>query len=326
MSKMLPQFNALVLDVIVIVLLLSLIALGVFKGIKHIAINFVLLIGSIALSFTSVTNVLKVQIVQLLSSNIKLGIGVGDEVKLGIYVAYTFIAALILTILFYVILRLLKYLIVVLIKRNMLKNNKLPKITTKLSRIFGGIFSLVFNGALFIVMLCLFTTPLIGGNKTSDSSYVTKHIVKLDDLLLDAISEDELLQEKIMVKLVKGDLIENVDDETAKSFKGLSELVNSNKLTPENLDNPQEIVNSLHDVLYIVVNHGLDENKVEIDGFEKVVELTRNMANASVNAINGLHTSEEKLVANNTLATYNLLVELGLQESADIFERVFQLQ
>ena len=41
-SKMIPQFNSIILDVAVIVVLLAVIALGAFKGIKHVSINFVL--------------------------------------------------------------------------------------------------------------------------------------------------------------------------------------------------------------------------------------------------------------------------------------------
>ena len=56
---MIPQFNAVILDIAVVLVLLAITAFGVLKGVKHASINFLLLAGSAVLSFTSIVSFLK---------------------------------------------------------------------------------------------------------------------------------------------------------------------------------------------------------------------------------------------------------------------------
>lgn len=323
---MIPQFNSIILDVVVVVLLLSVIALGAFKGIKHIAINFALFIGSLALSLTSLTNVIKSTITSLLASKINFGAGVADEVKVGMALLYNLIAALLLAILFYVILRLLKAIICFVIKRKKLKLNQLPSTPNKISRITGALFSLVFNGAFVIVLLSIFALPLVGGNKTMDSGYVAKHVEKADDAILDAIMDENLLEEKLLVKLVRGDVLVKVSDEDARAIVKISELVGGGKLIPEKIEEPQVNLDYLHAVLLFINNQALDENGVEVDGFEKAVELTRDAVAKAINQMNSLHGEQEPIEAKNTLAISNLVKKLGLKESAETFETIFVMK
>lgn len=320
---MIPQFNAIVLDVIVIVMLLSIVALGAFKGIKHISIDFTLLAGSIALSFSSLTKPLKSYIIELLAPNIKLGAGISNEVKLGVNFLYLAMASLVLTVLVYILLRLIKYLVFMLLKKNMIKRNQLPKYPDVVSRILGGVFSLIFNGALFIVLLSGFANPFVGGDKTVNSSFVTKYVIQVEDVVIKDLIKDPLAETKLVLKVVKGDLFAEISDKDAQNFIGLSTLVSEGKLVPDSLENVQDVLDGMYNLLSLVSSHALDEEGIEVDGFEKAVELTRNLVTDSINAMNSLNTSGEKITAKNTLAISNLLKKVVKNEIVDIFESVF---
>ena len=326
MSKMIPQFNSIILDVAVIVILLAVIALGAFKGIKHVSINFVLFMGSLALALTSLTNIVKEPILAILSEKIKLGAGVGDEAKLGAYFLYPLMASLILAVLVYVVLRLLKCLIVMIARRKMVKANKLPPSPGKKSRIFGALFSLVFNGALVVILLSILNTPLVGLDKTMETSKVATHVASLDDLVIELVSDDELLDEKVLIKLVRGDVLVAVSDQDAQAIADISELIAKGGLIPEKLDEPQKAVDALHSVLLFVTNHALDDEGVERDGFEKAVELTRDLVAKSVNKMNTLNAGQAAIEAEDTLAVSNLIRKLGLAEAAATFEAVFVIK
>lgn len=323
---MIPQFNSIILDVAVIVILLAVIALGAFKGIKHVSINFVLFAGSLALAFTSLTNVVKAPILALLSDKIKLGAGVGDEAKLGAYFLYPLMAALILAILVYVVLRLLKCLIVMIAKRKMIKANKLPPTPGKKSRIFGALFSLVFNGALVVVLLSILNTPLVGLDKTMESSKVATHVANLDDMIIEAVCDEELLDEKVLIKLLRADVLVAVSEEDAKAMEDIAELIAKGGIVPEKLDEPQQILDDMHAVLLFITNHALDENGVERDGFEKAVELSRDLVAKAVNKMNALNAGQPAIEAENTLAVANLIRKLGLEEAVITFEAVFVIK
>jgi len=323
-----PIFNAIVFDVLIIVLLLLIIFIGVLKGIKHTLINFGLLAASIALSFTSFLNIIKLPIVNFLSSKIVLGVGISEEVKIGVNLIYLFVASLVLTVLFYLIFRLAKHLIFMIIKKNMIKANKLPPRLDVWSRVFGGVFSLILYGAIVIVSLSAIDNPLVGGNKTISNGYVTKYIEKTDELLINVFNKDvgETYEDKLLIKLVKGDLYVKVSEETIEDIKVLSELVSSGKLVPTDLSSLDQTVKYMEHLLRFVTNNLLDEKGIEKDGFEEVVELTRNIVTKTINEINILHKGDTPLEANNTLAISNSLRKLGLVDINEIFETVFVIK
>lgn len=324
---MLPQFNPIVLDVVVVVLLLFILVLGAFKGLKHTLINFVLLLGSIALSFCSLTNVIKIYIIDLLSKIVKFGAGVSNEVKLGVSFTYMFAASLVLTLLLYVLFRLLKAVIVSFSKRRKEKRNELVHLPRKTSRFFGAVFSLLLNGALALVMLSVFTTPLIGGNKTSEISYVTKHIDKLDDEVIKLCGGNELVDEHILIRLVRGDFFIKVEEKDVKYLVDISEFLSEDHLVPQTLDGIQEYLDSMRSLLSFVISQGLDKDGVERDGFEKAVELTRELVVTSINQMNSLKGDGAQIDAEGTLAISDLLVKLGIKDSTiDIFESVFSIK
>lgn len=324
---MIPQFNSIILDVVVVVLLLTIIAIGAFKGIKHIAINFGLFLVSLALSLTPLTNIIKNTIINLFFHKIELGAGVGDEIKIGVSMSYRLIAALILTLLLYVILRLIKLIIVMMYKRRKLKSNQLISPPRRVSRVTGAIFSFFFNGIMFIFLLSLFALPMVGGNKTLNSSYIAKHIERSDDFIIELVTDDtDLVKEKILVKVLNADILLKVNQQDAEAMKNIYELVESGKFMPEDLSEPQKQVDYLYSVLMYVEKFALDENGLEIDGFEKFVERTRDAVEKSVNQINTLHGKQSPIDAKNTLAVANLIKKIGLEKTAIIFESIFVMK
>lgn len=326
---MIPLFNAIILDVAVVAIVLLIIFFGALKGIKHTLINFVLLAGSIALSFTSFLNVVKAPIMNLLSDKIVLGAGVANEIKLGMHMTYNFLASFVLTLLFYLIFRLVKVLICMMIKRRNLKANKLPVRVNKVSRFLGGVFGLIFNGALVVIFLSIFATPLVGGDKTLENSYVSKYVEDLDDMIVKLIvdeKEADVFETKILVNLLKGNLYSKVSVESVEDLQDISKLVESGKFIPTNLENVNEVLDHMYHILNFVNTHALDEKGLEVDGFEKAVALTRDMVSNSINEFNSLKGEGPLIEAEKTLAIQNQLKKLGLTEAATTFENVFVIK
>lgn len=320
---MIPQFNSIVLDVIVVLLLAVIAVFGALKGIKHVSLNFLLLAGSIALAFSPLTDIIKLFVIDLLSKYIQLGAGVSDAARFGVYFSYKFFSALVLTLVLYLLLRLFKYLIVVLVRKRAIKNNKLPSPTSVVSRVFGGIVNFLFGGVIFIVGLSILNTPVIGLNKTMENGYVAKHIANVDDLILDNYVEDKLIEEKVIIKILFGDLFMEVDNDSAKALKGISGFMNDATLVPSSLENIQQNLDAIHDLLLLVDTYAIDEAGSPKDGLEQVVYLTKDLMNKVINQMNELHKSEEPIEATGTLAISNLLTKLGLKESVEIFENIF---
>ena len=314
---MLPVFNGLILDVALIVILLTILAVGSFKGILHAAINFVLLVFSVLLSFLPLSNLIKTPLMQFLSSNIDLGVATPEH-KLGVYMLYPFLASLILTLLFYVVFRLIKYLFVVMIQRKK-KKVGIPSIT---SRIAGGIFSLVFNGVFVLALLSIFATELVGGTKTIEKSYVAKHIDKLDNEALKLIKDDKF-HDKLIIKVLSSDLVMEVSDNDLNTFNIIIKAIDEDNIIPENLNNVQENLTNLHKMLTYMEKYGLNSQGVEVDGYELRIEQTREIANKSINEYVALHEGEDLIEASNTLAIRNLLVKFKLEDSAKLMDEIF---
>ena len=312
---MIPQFNSVVLDVVMIVLLVLAMFFGAVKGIKHTSINLAIFIGSLALAFSPITNVLKNAIIEILAPHIKLSAGMSETTRFGIYLSYMFLASLILMLLIYCIARLFKALVVLLIIRRKEQNNILVTTPSLVSRLFGGFTNLLVAGVVVIFGLSILNHPVFGLDKTLDNGYVAKHVENLDDLALKKLYEEKLVKEKVMVKLIKGDFFVKVDDESAKAFQGLTTAVENNRVVAENLEDIEQGVQAIHDILFLVDKYALDDKGLEVDGFEEVVKMTRNMVTNAVNQMRELNSTGAPIPAKNVIATTNLLIRLQLSES-----------
>ena len=327
MIKMLAELNPIVVDVVVSVLFLSLFAIGIFKGFKHAVLNFILLLGSIALSFSSLLNIVKDYLVDFLIDKISLGAGVADEIKLGLLFSYKFITSVALAIIIYVILRLFKYLIHLILKRKARKRNKLIKRPRPVSRIIGGTFSLIFNGAILVVLLSIFASPLVGGNETLKNGVVAKDIEKFDDELLGVFVDDpNLIENQMMVRFVKGDLFIKVENSQVSDYVAITSLLSEGKVIPENLNDPQLIVDTIRHLLSFTADNTLND-KDEVIYLNEAVNLTKDLVTKAINEVKALHgDSEDLLVADGTLAVSNLLNRFKLDKVNETFKSIFELK
>ena len=325
---MIPLFNAIILDVAVVAILLIVIVIGAVKGILHTFINFVLLAGAFALGFAPFMGIVKTPIIDLLSSKIELGVGVANELKLGIYLLYPFIASLAVSLLIYVLLRLIKLLVFVLIKRNLIKDNKLPSRVGKASRVTGAFAGLILYGVVIIAALTVFATPLVGGEKTLKEGYVAKYIEQGDDYLVKLIADEKdyvKIENQVIVKLIMGDFYYKVSAESAEDIVVLGEAIEKKAFAVENLDNIKNKIKYMHHFLRFVTDNALDEEGLEVDGFAQVVEMTRSMVSESVNKMNELHKGQSVPIdaGDITLSVSQLITKLGLPEISKTFSDVF---
>lgn len=313
---MIPVFNGLILDVIVIVSLLTIISIGAFKGILHTFIDSMLLALAIFLSFAPFMGVIRAPIVQSLSSLIDVG-AVSPELKLGTYMVYPFLASLILTILFYAVFKLIKLVIVKLIERK--KVSKLPDV---ISRISAATLSLLVNGIAFIALLTMFSTSFMGGNKTIENSSVAKHVEKVDESILEVVFGDKI-EEKMIIKAINTDLFMKVSEEDISDFEVISKSIEEENLIPKDLSNPGKIMENLYKLLSYMEVRGLDASGIERDGYELDIEQTREIANKSISAFSSLRENGNLLEAENTLAVKNLLLKFKLEDTAVLLEETF---
>ena len=319
---MLMELNSIYFDVAVIVILLAIIAIGALKGVMHTSINLLMLVGSIALAFSPLLDVVKTPLINLLVEKVSLGAGSAQEAKLGLLLAYRMLVSVGLAVAMYIVLRLIKGIVIHVIKRRAKKSNRLLKSPHTLSRVSGALVSLLFNGVVVVALLSIFASPMIGGNKTLEKSAVAKHVEKTDDLVVGLFVDDvELLENKVLVKLVKGNLFAKVSNETGKDMIAVANLVNEGKLIPTDLNNPQEKVDSLEHVLALV-------KAIEPEEFKDATEIMKDLVAKAVNAMKTIHDESGSglIEVKGGMAVHKLLVEFDLQTSADAFAEIFTME
>ena len=324
---MIPQFNSIIVDVVLVVLFLSVLLYGALKGLKHTLINFILFAGSIVLAFTSVVSPLKMYVIDFISAMVNFSAATAAEVKLGVSMCYTFIASVVLALAFYIVLRFLKFIVCVIVKKYRVKKGKEIKYPRKGSRFFGAIFSLALNGSIVLIMLLLFANPLVGGDKTILHSRLTDIVELNTTKVIKAISGDDLIEEKIIIKSLKGDFfLENVKDEDAKMFATVANVINEKDLKNFNLGEVQSTVDSLYSLLYLMEKYAIDEKGVELSGFQHFVKYGRKLISETVNLINTNKPEGKLMEAENTFIVSSLLRKVGLSETAETFEEMFEMK
>lgn len=324
---MVPQFNSIILDAVVLVLLFATILYGALKGFKHTIINFILFAGSVFLAFTSYVNIIKVYIVDFLSTNIQFSAAMSEEIKLGISMFYTFFASLALAIVFYLILRFFKLLFVLIAKKRREKKGRPPKFPGKISRFLGSVFSLGLNGAVVIILLIFFANPLVGGDVTIQHSRISDAIELNATKAIHAMTGDPLGEEKVMIKAMKGDfLLVDVDDQDAQSLQAIAGFVSHKNLKNIDMQDTQKTLDSLYALLHFMDKYALADSGTEIVGFQHFVKYSRNMISETVNLLNASKPVGELMEGNKTLTICNLLKKVGLTEAATTFEQMFVMQ
>ena len=317
---MIPQFNSIILDVVVIVLLLLALVIGSVKGLKHVLINFILLAGSFALTFSPLLLSLKTKVIDLLADKIKLGVGVDEAARLAIMMAYMFMVTLAFTLIIFILLRLVKSIIMLILKK---KLGVKPK--SKVVRITGAFSSLVLNGALVVMVVSLLAHPSLAST-TVETSYVTKHVAQVDNALLGLLVDDyDKFEDKLVVKYLMGDFVAKVEDNEVKHFNSLVALMNKEVLETENMEGLQNSVNFLYHGLSFVegqLMQEVDGKMVAKDGFAPFVNELEGMVVKVISRANTLRGESSAKIDNidNTLAVNNLLIKLGIETN---FEDIF---
>lgn len=294
---MLAQFNAIVLDVILIVALLSLIAIGVFKGVKHTLLNIGLLVLSLVISFMPFTNIIKQYMAGLLGNIINIGNNVSYSAEHKIVMAslYMFMASLILTLLIYVIARLVKLLIIKVYR----KKNGIGRIELSVvSRVFGGIASFFIHGALLILLLSVADNPLVGLDKTLNDSYVSQYVVRVDDIIIDACGgKSENVKANITLLALKGDVLAKINEKDIENFIGASKLLGNGKLEPNTMapEDAKVTVENMKYILLLQESLFADENGLAKPGYEDMIVLTRNLIDTTISKMITKHAGAEPI-------------------------------
>lgn len=325
---MLPQFNAIVLDVVMVVALLSLIAIGVFKGVKHTLINIGLLVVSLVLGFMPFTNVIKVYIAELLGKMINIGnnVSYSAEAKIAMSSLYMFMAALIFSLLLYVIARLVKLLIVRLYR----KKNGIGRIDlTVLSRVFGGVASFFIHGFLVILLLSVADNPLVGMDKTLDNSFVSKYVTRVDDIIIDACGgNSQNVEANITILAMKGNVLAKVNDQDVANFIGMADALGKQTIAPDSMDlnKVMQTVNNMEYILLVQESLFADENGDALGGYEDMMALTKDAFNKAISQMASMHGDAEKIQGvDNAFNVANKLEKLYGAVLADKFSALFIL-
>lgn len=250
------KIDPLILDVAFVAIIILIIFFGALKSFKKVFASFLILIASLFLAFSKYTNSVKQVIVDKFKIVELLPAGSNNTVIFVTELFASLISALLLFILLYSVLHAIKMMFKMMLKR---RNPDGPGPKTKIGRVFGAIFSFVYQGAVFLIILIVFNSNFIGMNKLIEESTVTKFVVKKTEKLL--TKQDADLKEKITLKIFAGDVLYKVDDSLITSYKYMDEKTSevfNNKKYIENLEDtsiaPEEVKTMIKDRI-IVLHH-----------------------------------------------------------------------
>lgn len=220
MVGIINNVHPIILDTIVVSLFVLMIFFGVIKGIKRTAIDFVLFVGSLFLGFCSFTNVLKNVIAKsFLQISDWTPAGSDASFKLAASFFTSLLASLVIFLLFYLVFHAIDLVIRLVLKKKKADAQREPK--SKVGRAFAGLLALIYQGAVAVVLMIFMNNNIVGMNTAFDRSTVTNFIVDNSTKVLVKIDEDA--EEKIVLKLLKGDLLYAPEEEVVTSYYYLEE-------------------------------------------------------------------------------------------------------
>lgn len=220
----LSSIDPIILDVSFIVLLVLITFFGVIRGIKSVLINFALVLVSLFLGFTRYTNTIKFVIVdKLIKLEGLLPAGSTTAAKFGASMLSNIIGSISVSLLFYIVLRLIAVLISLIIKRRNVNREKGLK--SKVGRVFGGLINLVYGFAIIMFVLFTMNNNIIGGEKLIDKSTVTKKVVDFTEEKINKLNKD--FMDMTVLKISMGDVLYDIDFETIDAYHYLDERAQS---------------------------------------------------------------------------------------------------
>lgn len=220
MVGIINNVHPIILDTVVVSVFVLMIFFGVIKGIKKTAIDFGLFLVSLFLGFSSFTNSLKVVVAKnFLDISSWTPAGSDNAYKLAASFFTSVLASLIIFLLFYILLHVIEILVKMILKKKAGDAPKEPK--SKVGRVFAGLLSVVYQGAVFVVLMICMNNSLVGMNGAFGKTTVTKFIVNNSTNLIVKIDEDA--EEKLVLKLLKGDVLYSPEEEIVDGYYYLEE-------------------------------------------------------------------------------------------------------
>ncbi len=211
------NIHPLILDVALISVFILIIFFGALKGIKNALIDFLIFTAAFLLSFSPLMNSVKeIFVRELLNVDKIVPAGSNSVYKLGISFFVNVFSAFIMFVFLYIVFLAIQSLIKLILKRP-------PKPKRKVERVFGAIFSLIYQGSFLLLLLVLMNNKLVGLNNAFDKSSVTNFMADTTQGLL--TKSNKSLDKKITLKFLKGDLFSKVSEDGVESFKYLEEKV-----------------------------------------------------------------------------------------------------
>lgn len=219
MMGIIKNMHPILLDTIVVSVFALIIFFGVIKGAKKCLISFVVLFLSLFLGFSPYMNSVKAVFAKdVFKVSEWTPAGSNPAYKLGVEMFINLLSSLAVFLLFYVLFHVLKTLFSIISKKRS-GGKKEPK--SKWGRVFGGLFSLVYQGVIFVIVIMAMNNKFVGMDEPISKSTVTKFVIGNTNKLINKMGEN--LSDDIVVKLFKGDIFYKVKKETRESFKYLEE-------------------------------------------------------------------------------------------------------
>lgn len=271
------NINHIVLDVLIISVFILIAFLGAIRGIKKAAINFIIFLSSLILSFSEICSGLKKFIARnFINPSSWLPAGISNVYKLGFSLFTTFLSSVCIFLLFYVILNITKIIFAALI----IKNNIKPR--NIIERIFGGVFAFLYQGVFLIMCLLLLNNNYTGLDATFEKTHVTKFIIRNSEKLLNKSNDNFVYN--VTIKVFKGDLFYEVNDTMTANIDYVSGklenlleddsyigILNEKSLPREKTEEIlRERIYDLNRVALLIIS--LDEYKISSNEFAKFSE------------------------------------------------------
>lgn len=317
----LSGIDPIILDVSLIVLLVLIAFFGVIRGIKSVLINFVLVVVSLFLGFTKYTNSIKFVIVdKLIKFEQLLPAGSTTSTKFGASMISNVVGSISVTLLLYIVLRLIVALISLILRRRNVNREK--ELKSKVGRVFGGLINLIYGFVIIVFALFTVNNDIFGGKALIEKSTVTDGIVSFAEKNLNKINKD--LVDITVLKINMGDLTYEIDFETIDAYHYLDKKA-QNLLFGKNYIDKAELPQPSED------NTGIEQSEKD-----RIIEIEKDriydLYNMSILAERFSHNNpnikrkflnvydEWMIIFTRNNTWYNIKIKLGAQESGKIQE------
>lgn len=270
MIKFLNDLDPLVLDVAVGAILVLIIFFGAIRGVKKTVINIFASAVSLFLGFSSYTASIKNIIIEKLFF-VEYVLPAGSD-SFEIFLCYllgSLFASLVLFTFIYIFLQSVLFVVRMIIKRKKVRRaNK----KTVLGRFLGATISLLYGGAILVVLLFVMGSNIMGLGDVINRSTVTKFLVVKSDELLSKVKVD--MKEQLVFKVYKGDFMAETSDKVINAYKYIDDIAVSRFAEGEYIygvenvaftkeETEKKITEYVLDLYYIsVISNELDDNNI----------------------------------------------------------------